>query len=96
MTRYFLRQGNLIKAMAAEPDPAEVDALRHHLQLNGFSKDACEIVNCPVGRGEGMVPLRTCIAPCKGGAFSKSMWMVPRSRSSRAQQIFSARQMLPS
>lgn len=71
MTLYFLRQSNSIKAIAAEPDPAEVDALRRHLQLNGFSKDACEIINSPVGSGEGMIPLADLVRPLQGRGFIK-------------------------
>jgi precorrin-6B methylase 2 len=71
MTLYFLRQPNLIRAIAVEPDSAEVDALRRHLKLNGFSEDSCQIVNGRIGSGEGMVPLADLVRPLQGRGFIK-------------------------
>lgn len=71
MTLYFLRQSNSIRAIAAEPDPAEVDTLRRHLKLNGFSEDSCQIINCRIGNGEGMVALADLVRPLQGRGFIK-------------------------
>ncbi|UPK33939.1 hypothetical protein IVB18_38110 [Bradyrhizobium sp. 186] len=71
MTLYFLRQPASIRAIAAEPDPAEVDALRRHLKLNGFSEDSCQIINGRIGSGEGMTPLADLVRPLRGRGFIK-------------------------
>jgi len=71
MSLYFLRRGGPIEVIACEPNASEVEAFRHHLVLNGFSPDACRIVNNCVGGREGAVRLADLVRPFDGPGFIK-------------------------
>jgi len=71
MSLYFLRRSGRIAVIACEPSAGEVEAFRHHLVLNGFSPDACRIVNHCVGTGEDAVRLADLVRPLEGPGFIK-------------------------